>query len=690
MKKDIKPTWIWYPGDFEIWQHLKISLRRHERLTSVPAFWKLDTFYPSVVFKKDVSVDKPEMVKVYVDGDFHILLDNIRLRNAKDTVTIPEGQHTFSIAASNQHSIPSIFVQGETIVSDGSFEVTIHDQTWHKAGYWNLDNPEVPPSKFKLPVREVFPVDIDKRPYSYFLDFGKEIYASLKLEMVSGTGKISIYYGESLEEAMSTDHCVLVDFCEVLENKLEYTFDLKAFRYINIVCDGSVEIGKFSALFEYLPLEYRGAFKCSEEKLNAIWDTARYTLHLNTREFILDGIKRDGWVWSADAYQSFLMNYYAFFDKEVCKRTMIVLRGKDPIASHINTIMDYSFFWFLSLYDYYLYTGDLDFLKQNYTKMLSLMNFCLNRTNKNGMMEGLPGDWVFIDWASFDKRGEVSAEQILFCRSLEIMEQISAILKDDENSTKLTLLARDLRSKLLDYFWNDEFGGLVTTRVDEKPSEEITKHANIFALAFKYLNETQTKSVINNVLLNNNIQKIKTPYFRFYELAALCEAGEHGFVINEMLDYWGGMMKLGATTFWEEYDPSLRGPEHYAMYGEPFDKSLCHAWGASPIFLLGRYYLGVVPLTPGYETYEVKPSLGTLSWIQGVVPTPQGEINLYMDKSVIQVRSSAHKGFLRFYSSVKPRVNLGEVNCIAENFYEIIIDRTNQEYVVEYEPILLK
>jgi alpha-L-rhamnosidase len=537
-------------------------------------------------------------------------------------------------------------------------------------------------------VTEVFPVNIEKSNYSSFLDFGKEIYAALKISNVSGTGKIFIYYGESVDEAMSKEHCVLLDLCEVSGNNLEFNFELKAFRYVNIVCEGSVEVGKFSAFFEYLPLECRGAFKCSEEKLNIIWDIARYTLHLNTRELFLDGIKRDGWVWSADAYQSFLMNYYSFFDKEVCKRTMIALRGKDPIVTHINTIVDYSFFWFLSLYDYYLFTGDLEFLKQNYSRMLSLMDFCIKRTNKNGMVEALPGDWIFIDWANMNKKGEVSAEQILFCRSLEIMAQISDLLKEEEDSAKFAGLAKNLRSKLLDYYWNEEFGGLITTRIEGKPLEEITKHANIFAMAFKYLNKEQKDSVIKNVLLNDNIQKIKTPYFRFYELAALCEAGKHSFVIDEILDYWGGMLKLGATTFWEEYDPTMSGAEHYAMYGEPFDKSLCHAWGASPIYLLGKYYLGVTPLTAGYETYEIKPNLGSLSWIEGTVPTPEGEINVYMDKSMIKVRSSAHKGFLRFYSSTRPQLNFGEASLVAENHYEIIIDMHQQEYIIEYESVI--
>ena len=94
---------------------------------------------------------------------------------------------------------------------------------------------------------------------------------------------------------------------------------------------------------------------------------------------------------------------------------------------------------------------------------------------------------------------------------------------------------------------------------------------------------------------------------RFYELEALCAMGEQNYVLKEMKDYWGGMLKLGATSFWEEYNPAKKGAEHYAMYGREFGKSLCHAWGASPIYLLGKYYLGVKPTSAGYATYIVEP-----------------------------------------------------------------------------------
>ena len=129
-------------------------------------------------------------------------------------------------------------------------------------------------------------------------------------------------------------------------------------------------------------------------------------------------------------------------------------------------------------------------------------------------------------------------------------------------------------------------------------------------------------------------------------MEALCKLGEQEQVMREMKAYWGGMLSEGATTFWEKYNPTDKGADHLAMYGRPYGKSLCHACGASPIYLLGRYYLGVSPTKPGYEEYEVRPSLGGLKWIEGDVPTPFGKIHIRMDKKRVTVKSDGGKGVL--------------------------------------------
>jgi len=205
----------------------------------------------------------------------------------------------------------------------------------------------------------------------------------------------------------------------------------------------------------------------------------------------------------------------------------------------------------------------------------------------------------------------------------------------------------------------------------------------MFSIFFDYFTPEQKQAVKTSVLLNDNVQKITTPYMRFYELEALCAMGEQDYVLKEMRDYWGGMLNLGATTFWEEYNPSKKGAEHYAMYGREFGKSLCHAWGASPIYLLGKYYLGVKPTSAGYATYEIQPVLGGLQWMQGTVPTPGGNIELYASTREIKVKGAAGTGLLKFRSKTTPVCKEGKLESKGADEYTITIEK-GKTYNISY------
>jgi len=113
--------------------------------------------------------------------------------------------------------------------------------------------------------------------------------------------------------------------------------------------------------------------------------------------------------------------------------------------------MDYTFYWFLSIYDYYQFTGDKEFILQIYPRMQTMMEYVLGRTNHNGMVEGMTGDWVFVDWADgyMDKHGELSFEQVLFCKSLETMAQCAELAQNTNDQLRYVKLASDLRSKLI-------------------------------------------------------------------------------------------------------------------------------------------------------------------------------------------------------------------------------------------------
>jgi alpha-L-rhamnosidase len=703
-QKPAKATWIWYPGDYEVWLSNKMQNRRTDRGSFLPVLWKMDSHYVLVEFHKDFDVPAAEEVQINVEGTYNVKVDGQAFVGYPKTITMPAGHHKLSLKVYCQDRVPSIFVKGKTIVSDVSWLVTFEDKEWIDAsgkvsdksgttylfaGDWNFNDIASPPSKFKLPTEPKYAVNTDKGAHSFFLDFGKETFGFVKLHGLKGKGKLHIYYGESKEEAKSIDHCETLDELAINESqKKDSVMELsKALRYVNVQFDNGVSVDSVSMLFEYAPLTERGGFKCSDEEVNKIYDISKYTLHLATREFFIDGIKRDRWVWSGDAYQSYLMNYYSFFDSQTVSRTMLALRGKDPVTSHINTIMDYTFYWFLGIYDYYQYTGDKTFIKQFYPRMQSLMDYCLSRRNKDGMMEGLAGDWVFIDWADgLSKKGEVSFEQMLFCRSLETMALCAKLDNDNTGAAKYSALATDLKVKIFKYYWNDKKHALVHSRVNGVQTANVTRYSNMFGIFFNYFTEKQKQEVKQNVLLNDKIQKITTPYMRFYELEALCAMGEQPYVLKQMKDYWGGMLKLGATSFWEEYNPTKSGADVYAMYGRPFGKSLCHAWGASPIYLLGKYYLGVKPLSAGYKTWVAEPSLGGLKWMEGTVPMPEGEVKLYCSTSQIKIKGDSGTGTLRFKSKTTPVCKEGTIVEKGKDIYEVQIQK-GKDFVINYNAI---
>lgn len=649
MQERNKATWIWYPGDFEIWLGNIFNNRRTERGAMFPPFWKQDSHYVTVEFSREVELEQEEMITIACEGQFNLMLDGKLQFGQPRTFTIPQGKHKLNLKVWNQSTPPALFIEGKTIHTDATWLATYEDKIWidengvaHGSGIyvpaasWNFNSMETPPSSYHLITKEQRPV----REKDGLYDFGKETFGYLKVKGLKG--RIHIYYGESAEEALDKEHCETLDILSE-GGKL----DSKAFRYVYIEKEPDSSFEEVLMDYEYAPFdtERSGSFRCSDEELNHIWDVAAYTMDLTTREFFMDGIKRDRWTWSGDAIQSYLMNYYLRFDTECVKRTIRQLRGKDPVTAHVNTIMDYTFYWFKSIYDYYLYTADIAFVREMWPRMVTLMDYVEGRLNEDGMAEGQADDWIFVDWVDFPmhKRGTLCFEQILLMKAMETMAVCSKLLNI---KTDYRVKSESLRNKIKQTFWSYEQKAYYHAIEDGKINKQITKFSNMFAILYGLAYEEERHEIMQSVMLNPVIDPITTPYMRFYELETLCIDGLQEQVLQEMKAYWGGMLRESATSFWEKYNPEEKGTQHLAMYGRPYGKSLCHAWGASPIYLIGKYFLGVRPTKPGYEEYEVHPALGGLKWMEGDVPTPFGKIHVKMNTHEISVQSDGGHGTL--------------------------------------------
>ncbi|MBN2046617.1 MAG: hypothetical protein JW750_02140 [Anaerolineaceae bacterium] len=631
--------WMWYDGDFELYHHMKLSLSRRERGSIVPTFWKVFDCHRLVRFEKTVTLEQPEDISISVDGIGYLQIGR-RRASIDAPIHLDAGEHHLVIIVGNQDGIPAALVEGDTIISDDSWYGDAFEGSKRYVGSMLLPA-GMTPTGFSLPTERLDYVSSEVTGSGIVYDFGRETFIKLVMDIPAPGCAVRVVYGESYEEVMSDEHAVIREERDHVSGTL--VIRGTACRYVRVVSEFDPQ--DVYGLYEYLPLTNHGAFHSSDDLINQIYDISEYTLRLNSRLFYLDGIKRDHWVWGGDAYQSFFLDYYSHNDLGIIQRTLKALRGGDPIVSHVNTILDYSLYWLIGLGDYSLFTGDHKFVRRIFDRAVQLMEFCETRETEEGLIQGKPGDWTFVDWADMEKNGALACVQMLYCKAFESMARCAEISEQPETAARYTAKASALRAKIKDIYWSAEQGAYVTTYDNGVKSTQIRRHANIFALIFGFADMAMSQQIIQNVILNDEVPAITTPYFKFYELEGLCRAGQMEAVTDVMRSYWGAMLELGATTFWEEFNPKQSGVDHYGMYGQAFDRSLCHAWGASSIYLLGRYYLGVYPTKDGYEEFEVCPNNGGLEQISGTVPVQDGFVTVVSDGQTATITTDRSGGW---------------------------------------------
>lgn len=663
--------WIWYYGEYEIYHNKLLHARRQEYGADYPCFWQLPNVYPRVNFYKSFDAEKEGSLLLHVFGKGYVLVDGVRYP-AEVTVPISKGHHSLEVVTVNTEAFPAIYVESDLAPSDGTWFAT--------PGTKPLIAETSPDGKTNcypvghLPVYEKLESDLTVFPFEReniipsaktveggktVYDFGREMFGTVSFR-TEAESRITVSYGESYEEAISygkgPKHDPLV--YETVSGKTSYTLTSRAFRYIAF--EGG-EVSAVTATLELLPVRYRGSFSCDDPMVERVYRTSAYTFHLCMREFFLDGIKRDRWCWSGDAYLSYIINAYLFDDNETTKRTMLALYGKPPYEEHINTINDYSALLIIGTWEYVFRSGDIDFLRFLWEKVKGLYAFIVGRLREDGYVVGRPGDWVFIDWSEIDKTGAVAAEQILLWQVANAMAGMAALL--GEGTEEYVARADALKRAIDRDFWSEEKGAYIDSF--ESGKAHVSRHANIFALLFDFCDAERAETVCRRVLENDEITRITTPYFEAYELMALCKMGRMEAAQSMITSYWGGMLALGATSIWEEYDPTLKGAEHYAMYGSDYGKSLCHAWGAGPVCFLGRYCAGVEATSLGSATFTVTPRPGNYRTFTATVPMRDGEIKVEYRDGSVSVITELSGGTLCYGGKSIP-ILPGKVNTITE------------------------
>ena len=473
---------------------------------------------------------------------------------------------------------------------------------------------------------------------SFLLDFGRELQGGIQL--VTGRSsqkevKVRVRFGESVSEAMcditlengaTNDHAIR-DFHLTLPWLGVAEIGNSGFRFVRIdLEEPNVELSlkELRATFGYRDIPYLGSFKSDNERLNNIWMTGAYTVHLNMQEFIWDGVKRDRLVWIGDLHPELMTVNTVFGYNEVIPKSLDLIRDTTPVPNWMNGISSYSIWWLLIHRDWYRYQGNLAYLKEQKAYMTSLLNHLMTKIDENGK-ETLDGT-RFLDWPSSPNiKGVDAGLQALMVMAMQAGADVAEAMGDKD----LAARSKKAEKRLLKYV----------------PEHNQSKQgAALMALAGLMKAEKADKEVLSV----GGSQNFST-FYGYYMLEAMAMAGNYQGAMDIISEYWGAMLDLGATTFWEDFNVEWTKnaarideivPEDkvdvHRTYGDycykGFRHSLCHGWASGPTAWLSRHVLGVEVVEPGFKKVRIVPHLGNLNWVEGTFPTPYGIIKVRHEK----------------------------------------------------------
>jgi hypothetical protein len=137
---------------------------------------------------------------------------------------------------------------------------------------------------------------------------------------------------------------------------------------------------------------------------------------------------------------------------------------------------------------------------------------------------------------------------------------------------------------------------------------------------------------------------IISPYYNYYVIRAMAEVGHRQEALGWIRKYWGGMLREGATSFWEAYDPDwYREDFHSSLQSDNrsgYFVSLAHGWSSGPTAWLMEEVLGIQATGAGFKTVDIRPDLIDLEWAKGGEPTPHGLLRVEARKDGARMRIS--------------------------------------------------
>jgi len=436
--------------------------------------------------------------------------------------------------------------------------------------------------------------------------------------------------------------------CREGQNRFE-PFDFESLRWLQLHIHnskGPVVISQVGVRRRVFPWPNEPRIHTSDPALQTLFEASLNTLNNCAQETLVDGMARERQQYSGDGGHQLHAVHLALGEQRLVARYLNTWSqgltkdgffldcwpAYDRLARLIERqldlsgwgpILDHGVGFIFDCHHHYMYTGELDALREPYPRLLCFARYLQSLVGKDRLLPvenlGIPSVW--IDHVAYrQQRHKQCAFNLYAAAAMQnALAPLCRAFNDQGRAEAVEQFGDQLRSATVRKFWSPERKLFINNLPwrDQEKSARTCDRSLATAILFDQCPRGQNAEGLRALAECPPEMGFSYPANAGWRLWALAKAGRGDLMVRDLRQRWATLASVKENnTLQEDWQVT---PDSGAQW------SHC---AVVPLYMLYQGLLGLKPLAPGFRRYELRPQLGDITDLEVTAYTAIGPISL--------------------------------------------------------------